>query len=246
MKKNFMTEKTKQPRWLVSILLWLLAITYTYLLLLSPPNLIVPGNPVWAIAPETVREILSESLNFFFVLPILNRLGIGLMQSPVVHPIAEAFFNFAEAWIFMFLPLLLADRRGRNLPRVWLWSLAMFLTNVFLIPYMALRATQPLQLEGEYQKGGLARGFGGTALVVSTIAILWGCLALPEFGDLTARLDYFVEQLQTNRVTIAFAIDLVLFYLFQVILLGAIEPVGSKKRSLRFLPFWGLAIWLII
>ena len=106
-----MTEKTKQQRWLMSILLWILAIIYIYLLLLSPPNLIVPGDPVWAIAPETVREILSESLNFFFVLPILNRLGIELMQAPIVHPVTEAFFNFAEAWILMFLPLLLASDR---------------------------------------------------------------------------------------------------------------------------------------
>ena len=50
----------------------------------------------------------------------------------------------------------------------------------------------------------------------------------------------------TNRVTIAFCVDVVLFYIFQILLMGSLEPAGSPKRGLRFVPFWGLAAWLIL
>ena len=141
-----LAEHQSKPASLVPLILWAIALFYTYILLLSPSNQLLPGDPVWAIQPDTLQEVLDESLNFFLVLPILNRLGITLMQAPVVHPATEGLFNLAEAWIFMFLPLLLLDKRGQSLPRLPIWSMAMFLTNVFLTPYMALRARQPLDV----------------------------------------------------------------------------------------------------
>lgn len=30
------------------------------------------GDPVWSIKPETINDLLGLSLNFFFVVPILN------------------------------------------------------------------------------------------------------------------------------------------------------------------------------
>ncbi len=136
--------KTKQTQPVVALFLWLLAGTYLYILLLSPPGQIVPGYPAWAIPPDTLKEVLGESINFFFILPIANAVGIKLMEAPEIHPVSQGFFNFAEAWIFMFLPLILADRRGDKLPKIPIWGMAMFLTNVFLTPYMALRAAQPI------------------------------------------------------------------------------------------------------
>ncbi|MEM1368745.1 MAG: nuclear transport factor 2 family protein [Cyanobacteria bacterium P01_H01_bin.15] len=233
-----------QPR--IAIFLGILAVSYIYWLLLSPPGFI-PGEPAWAIQPETWQEVIDESTNFFFILPLLNMVGITVLKAPIVHPLTEALFNFAEAWIFMFLPLLLTDQRGRNLPRIPTWGMAMFLTNAFLTPYMAVRAMTPLSTEQETsQKGLLARSFGWTGLIVGAIAIAWAVIGRPEFGGLMTRLDYFSNQLMTSRVTVAFCIDLFLFAVFQAVLLGAIEPLGSKKRWLRFFPFWGLAVWLII
>lgn len=116
---------------LVSILLWVLALIYIYVLLLSPSGQLLPGEPVWAIKPETIQEILNESINFFFILPILNLLGFHYIQAPVVHPWQQALFNFAEAWMFMFLPVMLADQKAHGLPKVLIWSLTMFLTNTF-------------------------------------------------------------------------------------------------------------------
>ncbi len=236
-----------QNNLLLSKICWFLAGTYIYVLLCSSPNFILPGDPVWAIQPETIKEVVNESLNFFFILPILNNLGIHFMNSPIVHPIIEAQFNFAEAWIFMFLPLLLADKRVINFPKVALWTVAMFLTNVFLLPYMALRFKQPIpdKIE-EHKKSILERTFGGIGLSVGIIAIAWLFIGRPEFGDLAQRIQYFITQLHSNRVVIAFCVDLFLFTIIQVILMSAVIPKNSEQRGLRFIPFFGLAIWLII
>lgn len=246
MTKPNQTRQQDEPQRPLSIVLWILSAAYIYVLLLSPPGQVLPGEPVWAIQPETLQEIWNESINFFFILPILNAVGINFIQAAIAHPWLEALFNFAEAWMFMFLPLLLADPRGRRLPKLLIWSLAMFLTNTFLIPYMALRLVTPqVQAEDEITKGLIARVFGWTGLIVGSIALIWSVFGRPEFGDFTEKAQYLVQDLMSNRVTIAFCVDLVLFALFQAILLGTIEPRGSGKRWLRFIPFWGLAAWLI-
>ena len=223
---------------------WLMAIAYIYVLLLSPPGQLIPGEPAWAIRPETIQTILNESLNFFFILPLLNLIGFHYMDAPIVHPILEALFNFAEAWIFMFLPLLLADRSTAHLPKILLWTMAMFGTNAVLTPYMALRYTAPIPpaLE-EWNKSGLARIFGWIGLSVGIIALIWGVIARPEFGDLAERMKYLAEQVMTDRVTLAFCVDLLLFSLFQALLLGSVH---NRIGWLRFVPFWGLAVWLIV
>ena len=157
----------------------------------------------------------------------------------------------------MFLPLLLFDRRGTHLPKVIVWSAAMFLTNVFLIPYMAQRLTQPSvsspkadsqiinSQEAElfqFDNKLLAKIFGWIGLGVGTGALLWFCFARPEFGSVAERGAYLLSKLKSDRVTIAFCADLLLFWIFQSWLMGA---AMHKKSPLRFVPFWGLAIWLI-
>ena len=249
LESDLSTERRSQHKQskIISIFLWSLVAVYVAVLLLSPPGQLLPGEPVWAVKSETLSEIAKESLNFFFVLPVLSFLAAPLLEisAPVVHPAAEAFFNFAEAWILMFLPLMLLDRKGDNLPRVALWSAAMFLTNVFLIPYMAQRLNGS---EGSKtaEKGRLARAFGLVGLVVGAGAIAWFCLARPEFGGLAERWDYFVGKVEGDRVTIAFCVDLVLFWIFQIWLMGGVMGKEGKQRLLRFVPFWGLAIWLVI
>jgi hypothetical protein len=112
---------------------------------------------------------------------------------------------------------------------------------------MALRASKPAVTALQPPaKTVLARLFGLVGLGVGTGAIAWGWLARPEFGGWIARSQYFLMQLMTNRVAIAFCVDLAFFAIFQMILMGAIEPKGSSKRWLRFIPLWGLALWLLI
>ncbi|ESA36767.1 polyketide cyclase [Leptolyngbya sp. Heron Island J] len=229
----------------LSVLLWTATVGYVGLLLLSPPSWL-PGEPLWAIQPETIDEILNESLNFFFILPFLNILGFSYLPAPMVNPAAQAFFNLAEAWIFMFLPLMLMDKRSRHLPKMMVWGLAMFLTNVFLMPYMALRLKQEVpEPQTMVSKGLLARLFGALGLTVGNLAIVWFCLNRPELGDVASRVIYLGQQITHDRVTLAFTVDIALFWIFQIWLMGAIIPIGQRVRTLRLVPFWGLAIWLL-
>ncbi|NEQ51450.1 MAG: hypothetical protein F6K11_15130 [Leptolyngbya sp. SIO3F4] len=231
---------------LIVSILWVATIAYVGLLLISPPGWL-PGDPIWAIQPDTIQEILDESLNFFFILPILNLLGISFLQAPTINPAALGFFNMAEAWIFMFLPLMLMDKRSQHLPRRMLWTLSMFLTNVFLMPYMALRLNQFAPNEEKLpNKGTLARLFGSLGLTVGNLAVVWFCFNRPELGGVFSRFDYLGQQVLTNRVTLAFIVDITLFWVFQIWLMGAVIPVGDRLRALRLIPFWGLGIWLVI
>ncbi|MFO8040194.1 MAG: nuclear transport factor 2 family protein [Sodalinema sp.] len=228
-----------------SLALGIFTVIYLAVLILSPKDLLLPGDPLWALQPETIQELLDESLNFFFVVPIANLLGLTVIPAPSVHPVTQAFFNFAEAWIFMFLPLLLADPRGDRLPRRFIWLGAMFLTNIFLLPYMALRGVTAPDPEASQGKGWLARSFGWTGLLVGAIAVVW-FVAVGDVGDLGQRLGFFWEMLRGDRVTIAFALDIVLFSVFQVIILGGILPPSHPQRKLRWIPFWGLGVWLVL
>ncbi|OKH19198.1 hypothetical protein [[Limnothrix rosea] IAM M-220] len=225
--------------------LWLLWVVYVGALLFAPSGMPFGGEPVWQIQPETWQEIKAESLNFFFVLPLLNRFGMEMMLAPVLNPVDEALFNVAVAWMFMFLPVLWCDRRGEHLPRTVLWSLGMFLTNVFLIPYMALRRQISPKPFVPQQKL-IARGFAFVALVVGMVAFGWFGLARPEFGDGGDRLQYFLQQMTDSRLSIAFIIDLICFWLFQIFLLGDLNPKDSIWQSARFIPFFGMAFWLIL
>ncbi|MCM1985253.1 hypothetical protein [Lyngbya confervoides] len=229
---------------ILAVLLGLLTVLYIGLLLLAPAGWL-PGDPVWAIRPATVQEILDESLNFFFVLPLLNRLGFSALPAASVHPTLQALFNFAEGWIFMFLPILSLDPRGRKLPTLFIWSLAMFLTNVFLLPYMALRLCQAPELE-PIPKGKLAKLFGAIGFGVGLLAVGWGIWVDPASGGYADRWAFLGNQVLTNRLTLAFWVDLVLFYGFQIWLMGAIIPPGERSRPLRLIPFWGLALWLML
>lgn len=108
----------------------------------------LPGEPAWAVAPDTLREVIAESTDFFFVLPLLNKCGFDLLgAAPQVHPVTLGVFNFAEAFIFMLLPPLLMDRKGRDLPTVKLWSFAMFLTNALMLPYMVWTTPIPITIQ---------------------------------------------------------------------------------------------------
>lgn len=230
---------------LISILLWSIWAIYLGLLLLSPPGWIVPGEPLWAIQPETIREVMNESIDFFFISSLLAAIAPFDFPVPWVHPVSEALFNFALAWMFAFLPLLLADRQGEGLPKRMIWIAAMFLTNVFLLPYMALRKEHPEPENPSFEKKRW-RSLGWISLIVGTVAIVWGCFVYPEAGDLAARGQYLRNLIGRDRVTVAFCVDLFLFWTFQIILLRSMNFCDRPRRWLHLLPFWGLVHWLIV
>eukprot|EP00271_Cylindrocystis_brebissonii_P020019 TRINITY_DN642_c0_g3_i4.p1 TRINITY_DN642_c0_g3~~TRINITY_DN642_c0_g3_i4.p1 ORF type:complete len:223 (+),score=3.43 TRINITY_DN642_c0_g3_i4:224-892(+) len=64
--------------------LWITYGAYMVWLFILP---YAPGDPAWAIKPKSIQELLDLSLNFFFILPGLNALGVHTMEAPVIHPV---------------------------------------------------------------------------------------------------------------------------------------------------------------
>jgi len=137
-------------------------------------------------------------------------------------------FNFAETFVFMLLPPLLMDRKGRDLPTAKLWSVAMFLTNALLLPYMANRTMTPVPASWEAdraaavesgeglaevargEKGLLSKSFGFFGLAVGVLSVWWAAAADPAVGgDLAQRSAFLGDLMQSDRVSLAFAVDIV-------------------------------------
>ncbi|KFK35064.1 hypothetical protein AALP_AA5G230400 [Arabis alpina] len=245
-------------RRIVRYLLWTTEAVYILWLFLLP---YAPGDPVWAISRETVNSLLGLSLNFFFILPLTNSVGIHFLEAPVLHPMAEGLFNFVIAWTLMFAPLLYTDRKRDRYKSSLdvLWSLMMFLTNTFLIPYMAIRLndadtedkpSERSRLGEVMTKGAPIVGLtGATVCLISTLWSLYG-RGDGDFGGIMERWQYLIGYLGSERLAYAFIWDICLYTIFQPWLIG--ENLQNVKKSkivlvsyLRFVPVFGLFAYLL-
>ena len=243
--------------------LYALGAVYWFVLLLSPPGWQgLPGEPAWAVATDTLNEVIAESTDFFFVLPVLNKFGVELLgPAPAVHPVTLGVFNFAEAFIFMLLPLMLMTRKGRDLPTVKAWSVAMFLTNALMLPYLGARAGQPASAEwarakadgtaegiaevARGEKGALSKAFGLTGLGIGVLSVYWALFEDPAVGgDLAQRFSYLGTLVTEDRVSLAFVVDIALFSVWQAWFIGQVDE--EAPAACRFVPYWGLAAWLML
>jgi len=209
---------------------------YWYILLLSPQGQFsfLGGPPAWAIDETTLRNVIDESLNFFYIWPGLDSIGLPSPTTigiplPSVDPLRLALFNLAEAYALMLLPLLLWDRPKRGDVYNW-WAPAMFLTNAILLPYFTTRAIAGPP-PGPKAKPSWAPIFGVTGLLVAAVA-LWQSLGL--WGDL-------MPLVLGDRVAFAFLVDCTLFAMLQGYVFA--ETPGP---AWRFVPFFGLAAWLVL
>jgi hypothetical protein len=160
----------------------------------------------------------------------------------------------------------------------------MFLTNVFLLPWMAARsATPPPADDGDNAatSAGGAEGDGADARLPAPLARLAASPALGLIGgavgalsvawfaaapvpgaigavDLAARWAHLVDAVRSDRLTLAFLVDCVVYSGAQAWLIGdehdAIEAAARAAGEgaprlppawLRFMPFAGLAAWLV-
>ncbi|KAK6790657.1 hypothetical protein RDI58_009738 [Solanum bulbocastanum] len=177
------------------------------------------GDPVWAISSETVNDLVGLSLNFFFILPLLNAGGIHLVEAPVLHPMSEGLFNFVIGWTFMFAPLLFSDRKRDRFKGSLdlLWGFQMFLTNTFLIPYMAIRLNKgdseyppraTSQLGSIMTRGASVVGLvGGAACLLSTFWAFYGS-GDGDFGSISDRWEFLLNYLSSERLAYAFIWDI--------------------------------------
>jgi hypothetical protein len=160
----------------------------------------------------------------------------------------------------MLLPLLLMDRRGRDLPTTKVWSAAMFLTNALMLPYFAARAAAPepsaksldalsredgLKETTKGEKGLLSRAFGVSGLAVGALSVWWALAAEPSVGgDLGDRLTYLFGLMSSDRVSLAFVVDIALFSVWQAYLIDALDK--DAPAACKYVPFWGLGAWLLL
>ncbi|XP_030491639.2 uncharacterized protein LOC115707740 [Cannabis sativa] len=244
----------------LQFLLWVAEGVYILWLFLLP---YAPGDPVWAISSDTVNSLLGLSLNFFFILPLMNSVGIHLLEAPVLHPMSEGLFNFVIGWTFMFAPLLFTDRKRDRYKGSLdvLWGFQMFLTNTFLIPYMAIRLNEAesddtrnqnklSQLGSVMTRGASVVGLtGGVVCLVSTLWALFGRMD-GDFGGIAERWEFLISYLGSERLAYAFIWDIALYTIFQPWLIGEnLQNVQQSKLGivnlLRFVPVVGLIAYLV-
>ncbi|XP_057962607.1 uncharacterized protein LOC131154104 isoform X3 [Malania oleifera] len=176
-------------------------------------------------------------------------------------PMAEGLFNFVIGWTLMFAPLLFTDRKNDRYKGSLdvLWGLQMFLTNTFLIPYMAIRLNdadleysprEPSQLGSVMINGAPVVGLIGGAVCV--FSVLWGLFGRMDgdFGSIMDRLEFLISYLGSERLAYAFIWDICLYIIFQPWLIGDnLQNVQKSKAGivnyLRFVPVIGLAVYLI-
>lgn len=218
----------------------------------------IPLVPSWPPTDQDLAPVIEDSLHFFYISDILNYFsgdpstststvavdGVVPTELPALR---LAFFNLAEAWVFAFLPLLLADKKRLPLPVVLgTWFGALGLTNAFLAPYLAFRQLfQQNEQDGDLDETDksndnkiLKVGFGSIASLVVGYAFFE--TALTTFTS-PGEWGTFFNLVQTDRSYLAFAVDLILFSFFQSFLL---EEVSNSADSDEKTPFIGLMKWL--
>ena len=236
-----------------------IAFAYWYLLVFGaaaasaglPVPDFIPLVPGWPPSDADLAPALEDSANFFYIKDILEG------KDGNVPPVRLAVFNFAEAWIFAFLPALLADAKRLPLPAVlFAWTGGLGLTNAFLAPYFFFREAFALGGDGDVDvydnasstKGGrnalLSAAVGGIATAVVTYAG-YDCLTAStasDWGD-------FVQLARDDRTYLAFLVDLVLFSASQSFLLRRIfsqqnDDDDETMPPIYNMPFVGLMAWL--
>ncbi len=218
-----------------------------------PVPAFIPMIPGWPPSDQDLVPVIEDSIHFFYISDILNSMS-GDQANELEQNLPQlrlAFFNFAEAWVFAFLPLLLADKNRLPLPVVLgTWFGALGLTNAFLTPYLTARqlslifrgdddsidTTTDIQQSGNKALklligliASLVVGYAGYETIVTTMA------TPSEWNE-------FLSLVKNDRTYLAFAVDLVLFGFIQSFLLERIT--GSNHASDK-IPFVGLISWLL-
>lgn len=174
---------------------------------------------------------------------------------------AEGLFNLVLAWTLLFAPLLFTDcRRDRYKGSLdVLWGFQMFLTNTFLIPYMAIRLNGPDADRSPPRRSQLgsvmvngAPAVGAVGGLVCVLSIVWAFSGRGDsgFGGIAERWQYLQSYLFSERLAYAFLWDMFLYSVFQPWLIG--DNLGNVKADaaglvsvVRFVPVVGLVAYLL-
>ena len=111
-------------------------------------------------------------------------------------------------------------------------------------------APTPASLESIFRKGLAenANSIGWVGGVVGLVSVVWFAVGRYEsgFGSVAERWQYLIHYISTDRPAYAFVWDMGLYSVFQAWLIK--DNMGGRDalmEKLRFLPFFGLAAFLI-
>ena len=187
--------------------MWLAYTLYIYFMLISRD---LPGPPAYETDPASLKEVVNFSWDFFFVSPALAKIfGTALTPAPYVHPAKLGLFNFVCAWSALLGGLVATDGRARaaRVPRFPLFIGTMFLTNIFMVPYMAWRAVpeQVRRSEPPAERGS-GRWVGALGGALGAVSVIWALTAFPEqAGTFSDRMLVLKKDLLTSRIDFAFS-----------------------------------------
>lgn len=241
--RSLRSETSPSPRhWGIPTLLWSVWAIYVGYLILSE---LPPGESLLHVQPKTWQTAIALSLNFWFVLPITLP-----HVAPVLHPALEGLFNLVVAWGLLFWGFAI-DGRQQRVPMAPFLVGTAFLTNVFYLPWLALRrpnSTPPQLPLTRWERIGESRIWALLLLGVAVMSVGWAAIARSEFGDLPTRWAALVDLVQRDRLAYSFFVDCLVFWAFQ----SWLVPDDMARRQwhnpailwvTRTLPFVGLVIY---
>jgi hypothetical protein len=222
------------------IFLWGAWIGYVGYLLLSD---LPPGESLLHTQPQTLQTAIDLSLNFWFVLPLLLP-----QTAPELNPALEGLFNLVVTWGFLFWGFAI-DGRNQKVPMLPFLIGTAFLTNVFYLPWLALRESnvQPPTQLNRFERSLESRIFPVTLAIMVLLSGVWAAIARPEFGD---RIGSLVQLVSRDRLAYSFVVDLLVFWAFQAWLVkdDMARRNWNNRTTLwvaRIVPFFGLVFYFL-
>ncbi|XP_054825313.1 uncharacterized protein LOC129322886 isoform X2 [Prosopis cineraria] len=195
-------------------------------------------------------------IGWLFLLPFAPGDPVWAISKDTINSLVGLSLNF-----FFILPFSNFDRKRNRYKGSLdvLWGLQMFLTNTFLIPYMAIRLndadddniqSKHSQLGAVMTKGAPIVGIiGGAACLLSLWWALYGRMDA-NFGGIAERWDFLLDYLGSERLAYAFIWDICLYIIFQPWLIQEnLQNVQETKvftvKYLSYVPVVGLIAYLL-
>lgn len=247
---NRSIQPPSRPWNLFLVGMWLAYLGYLFLSDLPPGPSILQWSQTGSDGPSLTafwQEAVDLSLNFWFIIPTLIP-----GRAPIINPVLEGLFNLVIAWALLFWGFLL-DGRSQRWPMTPFLVGTAFLTNVFYLPWLALRQPQPHPPDlplSRLERMAESRWLPLTLMAVVVAAVIWAAVGRPDFGDWGDRWADFTELLRGDRLAYSFICDAVFFWIFQ----GWLVPDDMARRgwqqpaalwTARLLPLVGLVIYLL-
>lgn len=164
-------------------------------------------------------------------LELIINLSSGQWEN--INPMVVALFNIMGIWPIAYTCVLLLDGRNQRIP-AWPFALGSFALGAFaLLPYLALRDSNP-SFAGE--KNFLLRlvdsRWIGAAVTLATVIVFAGGITYGNWSD-------FVQQWQTSRFIHVMSLDFCLLYLlFPLLLKDDMARRGLTQPGI----FWAVSL----